>query len=429
MLNKCKKNKKIYNFLVFTLLSLILVPYGGEGYYKVSNAFILVIQALIISFVFILNKGTFKIDKDFKILVCLFGCGWVWQLLSDFNIIFNLNIPLTYADLSELARCFQLIFPIVIVGILLKKYIKIEYLLFTIFILIFSHTLLMFLPKITPTYDFLVELYGEGHYYTAGYARYRGFGIIGQPGKAGMFSLLILVIALLHYTTYEKNPKLVFLIVVLSFISIALTLSRISLIFAFISLFTLVRGVKFKTLIFLIIIVSGVVLFTLFYEVVEVLVRGIDVSSGRYATASHRMVLKEWALEFISQNFTTLIFGMGDTKDYISQFSHPYAFDLSLRTPDSSHTVWLVRYGLIGMLIWYLPLIYKVFKAMKASIKFVDKIYILYIPFLVFVLSFVDPFYHDVKLNIIASILYYYFFQFLKIKRLSYVNYDCRPIT
>ena len=411
-------------YFAFSSIFLILIPYGGEGYYKLSNMLIFVIQLVIL---LIIIKG-FEITKKLKNLVLSFALLFCVQVFSNAYVAIVVGLDFSYADLSEFIRVFQLVLPIIcLAGIssFNKKYAGVIILSIMLFSLI--HALLMLIPKFTLALDNIVELFGEGHYYTAGYSRYRGFGIIGQPGKAGMFSVLCIMIALIHYHTFKSNKLSVILTIIFSFVAIGLTLSRISIILSVVVLFFLIesRKVKVSLIVMLVLCLFSFVLTNT--QLVETLIRGIDLENGKYATASHRMVLKLWALDFISQRFDTLLIGVGDTKDYISKFTHPYAFDLSLRTPDSSQSVWLVRFGLIGVLVGYIPLVYIFICIMCSNQPLGKKLYISIVPILIFILSFLDPFYHDSKISITAAILYLYIFSFLENKESIHENSSSRP--
>jgi len=408
------KSKKVEQNIALLSLLLILIPYGGEGYYKVSNLLIIILQFMLLFSLFGLQRMRFKLTYDYKLFSASFLILFFWQVFVNAYIALIVKLDFSYADLSEYVRTFQLLLPVLLVSSLLGANFKIERVVNILLLLATCHFLLMLLPKLMVSIDSIVELYGEGHYYTAGYARFRGFGIIGQPGKAGMFSVLLIIISLIHFRLFNSCKYRVAFIVVLSFIAIFMTLSRISLVLAFLSFFILVKGSKLKLLM---IVICSFLLFVFVVQnedLVKTLTRGLDVSAGKYSTASHRMVLKEWALDFIGQRIDTLLIGVGDTKDYISQFKHPFAFDLSLRTPDSSQTVWLVRYGLIGVIIGYMPLIFLGYRLLNSSLTALDKFTLIFVLFVMFIFSFVDPLYHDSKISIIISIYYIYFFCYLK---------------
>ncbi|EKO3948594.1 hypothetical protein F2K80_003203 [Vibrio fluvialis] len=395
---------------------IVLIPYGGEGYYKLSNLIIFTCQVMIIA-ILLSDDGKIKIKHELKVLSILFLIMLFWQSFVNAYVAIVVGYEFSYSDLSEFIRTFQTVFPIFCLCCLsFESREKMEYIIFLVLILSFSHAFLMLLPKFTIAFDSMIELYGEGHYYTAGYARYRGFGIIGQPGKAGMFGVLCIIIGMIHYHIYQTCKFKILGIIFFSLLAIGISLSRTSLILVAISILFLIKSTRVK-IILLMLVTTSILYFVLKdEELVELLTRGFDIQHGQYATASHRMVLKEWAFNFISQRYDTVITGVGDTKDYISRFTHPYAFDLSLRTPDSSQTVWLVRFGLVGVFIGYLPLLYMLYTIAKANISVEDKKFILLVPFLIFIYSFLDPFYHDPKILIISSLLYVYFYIYLNVK-------------
>ncbi|MCW4631006.1 MULTISPECIES: O-antigen ligase family protein [Marinomonas] len=323
--------------------------------------------------------------------------------------------------MSELSRSYSFIMPFLIL-MLLKTSSKLserdffQLLLFALLILSVANFLLSILPKLTFYTDNLVVLYGEGKVYNEGYARYRAFGIIGQPGKAGIFSVISTMIALLHLRIYSNNKIIVYVIVFFSLISASLTLSRTALILILSVIIFFGSGFKLKLFLYaMIFFVFSYVLF-LEPEYFKMLSRGFDLESGNYSTASHRLVSKLWALDTISDHWITVLFGVGDSKEYMSQFSHPYAFDLSLRTPDSTQTVWMLRYGLLGMLVAYAPIIYIFslnFKSIWSDFSFRNMSIKLFPIGIVILLSLVDPMFHDAKINILNSILFMYVFQLI----------------
>ncbi|MAV04244.1 MAG: hypothetical protein CMC31_01090 [Flavobacteriaceae bacterium] len=388
------------------LICIPLIPYLGYfGLYNFTVLAILILTAVFAIFLFSKNS---KIDNYHFQLICLYLLIFGWMIFSNaYNAIF-VKTPFVFNDLSELIRP---IFPMLIIF------------LFTRFLNIFSFDYLeSFLSKgiiFLTIYSFFITIigyigyetleivtnsYGEAKIYSQGYAQFRSFGIIGQPGKQAYFCAL-LIIFLINLRQNFSKFSLTFLIFI-NFVSLILTFSRTAL-FILIVIVSLIVFIFHTKKFFIAIIFSMLPLFFLTTsdilenDILKILMRGIDLESGQFSTLSHRMVLKQWALEFISQRFDTIIIGVGSAKDYIEQFTHPYATDLTLRNPDSSFTLWYLRYGFVGITLQYLPYLALFFIGNK---KFTLTEYHLSL-FFVLTISFFDPAFHDIKVMIFQLLI------------------------
>ena len=214
-------------------------------------------------------------------------------------------------------------------------------------------TIFNFLLSIVSKFDLnvfssLIESYGEGPIYSFGYSKFRSFGLIGQPGKNAIFCNF-LVLGLIYIYKISKS-KFSIILIILNGFSIILTLSRVGiLIFIFIIIYNFlnIRNIKnnFFTII-LIILSLSLLLLNVNQEFFDFnnFLRGFE-GNNNFGTLGKRIYLKFWAFDTISQNFTSLLFGMGPSKEYVSSLTTFFANDLTLRHPDSSFTLWMLRYG------------------------------------------------------------------------------------
>ena len=235
-------------------------------------------------------------------------------------------------------------------------------------------------------------LFSTGEVYSKGYAQFRAFGLVGQPGKLGFFCAI--ASGYLLYLYFEKKQVKFAVGSVLYFLSMFSSFSRISFVCWLVLVFYLIFDFLsvYKKLAFSTFIIVGVSYFIAEnQELVEFLLRGIDLNNFELATLGHRFVLKAWVFDFLSDDLVKLMFGIGSPKEYLGQFSHPYASDLTLRHPDSSQTLFLLRFGVIGSAFVYLLLLHWIWSTRGNRVVF--KINVIYLCF-----SLLDPTYHDLKI-------------------------------
>ncbi len=367
-----------------------------------------------------------RLSSEVKKLLQLFMYIIAWMVFSTFYNMMITEIPFTYGDMSEFIR--PILLMTVIVGFYLvsqrvvnkKGFIYLKTVLIKSIILISIVNFLMtFFPYIhMEPFATLANYYGEGPIYSAGYAGFRAFGIIGQPGKEAIFSAMLIFFTIILLQE-KRFTLLLTLSIILNFIALIFTFSRTSLISLL--FFILLYGVleNRRTLIkssFIIFIVFFI--FDYYFDLAtfsQTFFRGLD--HGHSSTLGHRMHLKEWALDTISQHLGTFLIGIGPSKDYIGQFTTSYAFDLTLRNPDSSFTVWYLRYGLIGLILEYLPYVYLIYLNFKSYKQFQYAKAVFWVNALVLFISFFDPPYHEPKTVIflwLLNIIFLLQIQFIK---------------
>lgn len=264
----------------------------------------------------------------------------------------------------------------------------------------------------------LVELYGSGSVYTYGYSKFRAFGITGQPGKNGIFSSLLVILIFLIFNN-KKEIKIKWLFIILTTMSILFTYSRISLIL-YILLLIIYLYTQFnigKKIYFLIILVLlAITLNKLDIIDYEIIFRGLD--SGSLGTLGHRNHLRKWAFETIISSPIHFMFGIGPCKEYISQFTTSYASDLTLRNPDSSFTLWMLRYGFLGLIIFYTPYLYLLNVIKRTKLGSLA----LYLLIISLFISFFDPIFHEPKIQLLFWLIIFYIL-YLKNGKKHITNY------
>jgi hypothetical protein len=244
-------------------------------------------------------------------------------------------------------------------------------------------------------------LYSTGDVYNAGYAQFRAFGIIGQPGKLGFFSIILSIYLLIIGIRTEKYTY--YFLSLLTFACAVSSFSRISLITYAIAVLTIpivMKKVKVGFFVITVYIAFTGWVITEHYDKVEFLLRGVSLENLEFATLGHRLVLKQWSLDVLSNNFVHILMGVGSPKEYLESFIHPYAQDITLRHPDSSQTVILLRFGLLGSTIFYLVYIWVLRLYLKKRQFLTSMIITLYI-----VLSILDPTFHDLKLHVLFLLI------------------------
>ncbi len=396
-------NKKIILFIV--IIGFFFVPY--LGHYKlfklVYGIYFVTLFLLFLGYISKISLNTLE-----KSIIGLYILESFWILTSIFINQTFFSLPFSFTDLGEISRPWLNIF-IFSGGLYLLKGEDINSRLvkniFKAIILVSLFNLfLCTVPKFSlPMFENIVEVYGEGKVYTMGYAKYRAFGIVGQPGKNAAFSsLLILLLLFFLDKGYKKN--IIYISILANFVAILLTVSRTGLIFMFMILFLyLTLKINFKIVFGFI---FGMLLMFFFidafseYYDIELLFRGLD--SGGVSTLDKRLYTKKWAFDTISGSFTQLIFGVGPSKEYLGGLKTDFADDLTLIAPDSSYTLWMLRYGLGGVLLFSMPF-------MVLLINFIKKIrkkYVLYILLAtVFVIAHIDPVFHEPKIQTLIWII------------------------
>jgi len=417
---------------MYTFLSIPLIPYFGlvKGYKFILMLIILFIISVVFYKIFILRK--IQLSKEIKKLIILFLGIITWMMFSTFYNMVITDIPFSYADMSEFFRPVLLMsvilgFYLVSQSVLLRSdisYISLIIIRSIIIISIINFSMTFFPYIRVEPFSTFANYFGEGPIYSAGYASYRAFGIIGQPGKEAIFSAMLIFFSIILLQE-KRLTTLLAISIILNFIAIILTFSRTSLISLI--FFVFLYGIldSRKTLvksIFIILIIFF--MFDYYFDLSsfgQLFYRGMG--HGSLSTLGHRMHLKEWALDTISQNLGTLLVGIGPCKDYIGQFTTSYAFDLTLRNPDSSFTVWYLRYGIIGLAIEYLPYLYIVYLSIKSYSKSYYAKAIMWTNIMLLFISFFDPPYHEPK-----TVIFLWLLNIVFLVQLGYVKNSIMPL-
>jgi hypothetical protein len=399
----------------------ILIPYLGN---KDLNNFIIGFGFLFFSALSFCVLSSFSsIDKIIKNLLIIFLVQFCFISFSILQSSLFLGIIFTANDLVEVIRPLLNVFIILPIYYFYErsgyfksiKYLKNWIIAFTIFNFILSVVSKFDLTILKP----LVESYAEGPIYSFGYSKFRAFGLIGQPGKNAIFCNL-LVLALIYLNKINKS-KIILGFIILNGMSIILTLSRVGLL---IYIFIIsINYINFNTIkkyfLSILIIVIGLAYFLYYLSLdffdFNLLLRGIDDGGSKLGTLGKRLYLKQWSFDVISQNINSLLFGVGPCKDYLASLTTTFADDLTLRHPDSSFTLWMLRYGFIGLVLFYLPHIKMLFSKRKFLIQTVA---------IILVISNLDPPYNEPKTQVLYWLIILFLLKFENLKKQSFKIYN-----
>ncbi|OUV04596.1 MAG: hypothetical protein CBC40_04495 [bacterium TMED80] len=391
---------------------LLIIPYFGH--LKLNNV-IIGIAFLIFCLMSAISLSFSKIsDSNIKIILKSYTIQFLFIPFSIIQSMIFLEIQFTFNDYFELIRPILNIVIIIPFYVLFKKISEkksLNFILIWISIVTFLNFFLSLISKFDISFFLpIIEAYGEGSIYSFGYSKFRAFGLVGQPGKNAIFCNIIVLISV--YIFKKTSSRLPLLLVILNGFSILLTLSRVGLLIFFI--IVIINFLNFEYLrknflkVFLIFSITSFVLLNLSTEFFDFkfLFRGLE-GSDSYGTLGKRLYLKKWAFTLISENLNSILFGLGPCKDYLSSLSTYYASDLTLRQPDSSATLWMLRYGFLGMIIFYFP---------HFSILFSKRFFLTQVTVLVIIISNFDPPYHEPKTQLIYWMIIVFLFRFEKQK-------------
>jgi hypothetical protein len=188
--------------------------------------------------------------------------------------------------------------------------------------------------------------YGETASYDQSYSSIRSIGIIGQPGKMGLFSAFsVFSLAVGHSISRLKLIKRLAIIgVVLFLMSAFLSFSRTGIILSL----TALLAFQSKLPQFIIMVVCIVGAIAADDEMVSLLLRGSDSEVLNISSLNNRNVLREKAFETVLGDPVSFAFGFGPSKEAADMIPLPI-IGHSLRYPDSSLTLIVFRYGLLGV--------------------------------------------------------------------------------
>lgn len=342
-----------------------------------------------------------RFDRDMSTMIKLFALEVIWMLFSIGINIFCFNIPFSLSDMGEFSRpIFNMLMFLEFAHLVQTSNTQTIKGVFIIFLAIsIFNFLLSYIPQVQlDQYSDLVALYGEGENMSYGYASFRSFGIVGQPGKNAAF-ISFLSLGLLFFTQKKGyNTYLVWAFVLLNLVAIIFTASRTGLItFSLIVFLFSAKRFKLSTRSVILFLTIGIGIYYLIQFVgtiydYELLSRGLE--ENQTGTFDKRMYLKKWAFDVITDHPIQTLFGTGPSKEYLSSFTTSYADDLYLIAPDSSYTLWMLRYGFGGLIVFSLPFLYLFFSKVKNVRKYYDLLFTIII--LLFILQ-IDPLMHEPK--------------------------------
>ncbi|MEZ8035368.1 hypothetical protein [Vibrio crassostreae] len=397
--------------LFFIVLLFPVIPYMASK----SKFVVIAFESVILLSLFILflqKKLTHKFSNSQGLAFCvLFLLVILFFISNAYNVMFT-PATLEYVEILEVIRIvYQISLLVFFISVLnCITYAKIDYLLSRAILILALFCFLFGFISWLGVEPFLTisELYGSAVTYSKGYAQFRSFAIVGQPGKQGIFVAILLFICT-HQFFYSKNKMVYMISALLLLPSLIVTFSRISIIFLIIYIIFLnfILRDKYFTIFTSIVVLIAIANIFIFFsdDIIETFTRGIDLSHGKISTLGHRMVLKLWAVEFLSNDWIRILIGTGTPKEWIEKFSHPYAHDLTLRNPDSSQTVWFVRYGLVGVIFNYIFYLFILFKSYKNVYTRQSLGFVFPIIFILIFWSFFDPPFHEYKITPLVMFL------------------------
>ncbi|MDB4202982.1 hypothetical protein N9767_01230 [Planktomarina temperata] len=139
----------------------------------------------------------------------------------------------------------------------------------------------------------------------------------------------------------------------------------------------------------------------------ELLLRGINFKTFETGSLQMRLDYKTQIFDLISESLRTSLWGVGPAKElFVGELS-------KLRHPDSSLSVYLLRYGLLGGTLYLVPQITIVISLSLVLLKKSDRLaksrdfikVLLVLQIYLFLLSYLDPAFDDFKINIVHYFL------------------------
>lgn len=238
----------------------------------------------------------------------------------------------------------------------------------------------------------LGKIYGLSTVFNEGYGKFRSFGVAGQPGVQGTYNIIFFTLNVALYRSKNLSFKLFIFLSFLNIVATILTGSRIAIgITTFLLLFLSLLDRKC-----LVIFAIGLVIFIpklLDSDILQMLARGS--SNLNIATLIYRLEYKIQVLTMLNMGIFDSLIGIGPSKDWLGQH---YS---RLRHPDSLHTVYLIRFGLLGSSVIILFLLITLYSMTK---YFWDRILFL----LVTALLFLEPSVLDVRVLFLYTFATYF---------------------
>jgi hypothetical protein len=246
----------------------------------------------------------------------------------------------------------------------------------------------------------LVDLsyyYGETNAYDMTYTLIRSIGIIGQPGKMALFSAVsILGLGLAYSVVSSKVYKFMALGALYVFLLASFfSLSRTGLILSALAIFSFGRTIAIST-----VFVGAWIFYVSIDEAtLRLLLRVTDSSELDVSSLEYRNILRTYALSHVFENPWSLLFGFGPSKEAADMLPLPMAGH-SLRYPDSSITLVVFRYGMLGVITLAVTL-YATFYQFGGKIKSLFSFNGVLLAGFTAVAANLDPLWHDPKLVIV----------------------------
>jgi len=225
----------------------------------------------------------------------------------------------------------------------------------------------------TESIEFLISLYAPDDVINISY--WRPTGTIGQAGQFGL-AMVFLFSFFLAQSHFERRRKFIVLSLV-AFLLVVISGSKTSTavcLFIFLSylilLLFLSPNVDILT-VRLLKLFASISVIPLFVFIGFMFLSEMKISEGvsfllfreePFSTMEFRNRLRAAAFSEVSRS---PLFGFGPAKTYFENKVVDSASDLTLRHPDSSMTLMLVRYGIVGLLVWVTWIFYMAWIAFR----------------------------------------------------------------
>ena len=246
----------------------------------------------------------------------------------------------------------------------------------------------------------LVDLsyyYGETEAYDMAYTSVRSVGIIGQPGKLALFSAIsILGLGFAYSIISSRRYQFVALFTAYVFlVASLLSFSRTGLILSAVAILSFGRGIGISTL-----VAAALVVYLLIDDAtLLLLLRATDYSELDVSSLEYRNVLRAHAFTHVFESPGSLLLGFGPSKESADMLPLPIPGH-SLRYPDSSMTLVIFRYGMLGV-ITLVVTIFAAFSQFGGKIKSFFSFNGALLAVITVVAASLDPLWHDPKVVII----------------------------
>jgi hypothetical protein len=349
----------LYLPLLALLVPALGRPYGKLGYYL----HVAVILTLVVGFL-LLRAKRLSVPRDIATVFMAPVVVLLFSMLYGSVVVHGRLVP---SDIIEILRPLYY-FLTILVGIeigralagdgehreeAIHRFLLVALLSITAYNFAFS--VLPFL-RIEPFYS-LSEYFGEDETFHKAYAAFRAYGITGQPGTQAILTN-VLIVGLLFLLDSGRRRMLCSLALLMNVAVLLVTFSRVGLL-----MLALILGLHLlltRSRALLIALAAGgaigVGLVMAYWETLVpytlLMLRGLDLAEGDLGTLEYRLRFKAQILSAISGRFDTVLFGYGPAKAYLE------ALPGNLRNPDSSYSVYLVRYGVLGAVLYLLPYLY-----------------------------------------------------------------------